>query len=230
MSQQIDIDALREAILGGQVNGSCPNIRRERLKKLINNNSWERIGFLFGFKPQYMVLAGTKVFDWNSCNESFWKVYNVPVEPPKTLNLVSSRSEHEFKVHGKKAKPSHRDRLWKSQEGKCYYCFQPTPFSRFTVDHVVARSKGGSNKIDNKVGACSSCNNAKSSMSQAEFLASHYLDNKLKWIETCKRRAEEKHCQNGSPDVCQLAKATKIVCPEGSCDIDDGVRNAEQIA
>jgi 5-methylcytosine-specific restriction endonuclease McrA len=40
-----------------------------------------------------------------------------------------------------------------------------------TVDHVLARSQGGLDQIENIVAACSRCNNAKGSKSVEEFLA-----------------------------------------------------------
>lgn len=33
------------------------------------------------------------------------------------------------------------------------------------------------------------------------------------------------HCQNGRADVCLAAQADDVVCPEDSCDIDDGMRS-----
>ena len=40
--------------------------------------------------------------------------------------------------------------LWLQQEGKCPYCGQAiTPFSGWSVHHIIPRSKGGSNAMDN---------------------------------------------------------------------------------
>lgn len=36
------------------------------------------------------------------------------------------------------------------------------------------------------------------------------------------------HCQNGRPDVCRAAQRDDIICPEESCDIDDGVRPTDE--
>ncbi len=43
----------------------------------------------------------------------------------------------------------------------CKYCGKKLELQNSTLDHVVPRSKGGSNKIDNLVLSCSPCNNAK---------------------------------------------------------------------
>jgi 5-methylcytosine-specific restriction endonuclease McrA len=39
----------------------------------------------------------------------------------------------------------------------------------FTVDHVIPRSKGGSNALRNTVAACHACNQAKGSMTADQF-------------------------------------------------------------
>ncbi len=46
--------------------------------------------------------------------------------------------------------------------GHCTYCgVELHPFYTFTIDHVVPRSAGGTNAIENLVGACPECNAAK---------------------------------------------------------------------
>lgn len=70
------------------------------------------------------------------------------------------------------------DRL-KKQSGRCYYCrrkmeMNPSPAKlglKPTLDHVIPLSGGGENKLFNVVAACSDCNQAKGSMSEAEFRA-----------------------------------------------------------
>lgn len=51
----------------------------------------------------------------------------------------------------------------------CYYCGKQVSRQKVTVDHVVPRSKGGSNSSRNKVDACRPCNEAKGSLSIEEF-------------------------------------------------------------
>ena len=41
---------------------------------------------------------------------------------------------------------------------RCVYCELPITEEDFTVDHVIPRTKGGSNDFDNLVAACNSCN------------------------------------------------------------------------
>ena len=53
---------------------------------------------------------------------------------------------------------SHRTLLYELQCGRCFYCLRETAEDKFTVDHIVPKSKGGSGSIVNKVGACFDCN------------------------------------------------------------------------
>lgn len=49
---------------------------------------------------------------------------------------------------------------------ECTYCGKPAQ----TIDHVLARAKGGSNDRDNLTPACHSCNKRKSTIGVEEFL------------------------------------------------------------
>jgi 5-methylcytosine-specific restriction endonuclease McrA len=77
--------------------------------------------------------------------------------------------------------PKHRDLLYDKQGGLCYYCkrrmikrwphvdgIQP-PLHMTTLDHKVPRSKGGTNRSENKCAACHACNGLKGDMTDKEF-------------------------------------------------------------
>jgi len=57
------------------------------------------------------------------------------------------------------------DRLF--PDASCYYCGGKAE----SVDHLVPRSKGGSNDLSNKVPACHLCNQMKGNMLLEEFVA-----------------------------------------------------------
>ena len=63
-----------------------------------------------------------------------------------------------------------RTLLWR-QEGICAGCRISFPFRNFTVDHILAKSKGGTDHIDNLQLLCGACNSMKGSRSQEEFIA-----------------------------------------------------------
>ena len=65
---------------------------------------------------------------------------------------------------------THKHTLFGKQEGRCAGCDTAFPFRNFTVDHIVPRSKGGHDHLDNLQLLCNACNSQKGSRSQEEFL------------------------------------------------------------
>lgn len=66
--------------------------------------------------------------------------------------------------------------LTAAQGGLCYYCGLPMSLAlglpiTATIDHVIPKSKGGPNHMDNYVGACHDCNQKKGSMSVAAYMS-----------------------------------------------------------
>jgi len=59
------------------------------------------------------------------------------------------------------------------EQGKlitCQYCKKNITLKEFTLDHVIAKSKGGKNKKSNLIIACKNCNERKGNKSLEEFL------------------------------------------------------------
>jgi 5-methylcytosine-specific restriction endonuclease McrA len=56
-----------------------------------------------------------------------------------------------------------KKRILSSRDGgaRCRYCGVRKKLRRLTVDHVVPRSRGGTNSLTNLVLACEPCNRAK---------------------------------------------------------------------
>ena len=61
--------------------------------------------------------------------------------------------------------------LFGQQEGKCNGCLVSFPFRNITVDHIVARSRGGGDHMDNLQLLCGACNSTKGSGTQADLIA-----------------------------------------------------------
>ena len=66
---------------------------------------------------------------------------------------------------------THRHTLYGKQEGHCAGCKHHFPFRNLTVDHIVAKSKGGTDHLDNLQLLCAACNSMKGTIDQAAFLA-----------------------------------------------------------
>jgi hypothetical protein len=73
--------------------------------------------------------------------------------------------------------------LYKKQFGECYYCWNPTRIEDWTIDHVIARSKGGDNSAKNCVGARRECNTYKGNLSVELFENTEYLKQKRERVE-----------------------------------------------
>ena len=65
---------------------------------------------------------------------------------------------------------THKHTLYGRQEGHCNGCKIHFPFKNLTVDHIVPRSKGGSDHFENLQLLCGHCNSLKGSGSHAELL------------------------------------------------------------
>ena len=66
---------------------------------------------------------------------------------------------------------THKHTLYGKQEGRCKGCGHHFPFQNFTVDHIVAKSKGGTDHLENLQLLCNHCNSVKGTMDQAAFVA-----------------------------------------------------------
>lgn len=60
----------------------------------------------------------------------------------------------------------------------CRYCKLVLDKYTITIDHVVAKSKGGSDDLSNLVASCKHCNGRKSDRPVEEFEASMVADSK----------------------------------------------------
>lgn len=58
---------------------------------------------------------------------------------------------------------SWRKKQWKRQIGRCFYCMVDLRGVQSNIEHVVPRSKGGTNKKSNLVLVCWKCNKNKGS-------------------------------------------------------------------
>ena len=66
---------------------------------------------------------------------------------------------------------THRHRLYGEQEGVCVGCDTHFPFRVMDVDHILPRSKGGTDHPDNLQLLCSGCNRSKGGRTMAEWRA-----------------------------------------------------------
>jgi len=66
---------------------------------------------------------------------------------------------------------THRHRLYGEQEGECAGCDTHFPFRVMDVDHIMPRSRGGTDHPENLQLLCSGCNRSKGGRTMAEWRA-----------------------------------------------------------
>ncbi|MCY3977275.1 MAG: DNA methyltransferase [Chloroflexi bacterium] len=71
---------------------------------------------------------------------------------------------------------THRHRLYGEQEGLCLGCDTHFPFKVMEVDHILPKSRGGTDHIENLQLLCTHCNKSKGSRTMAEWRAGQALN------------------------------------------------------
>lgn len=170
------------------------DLNRTQILALIRAEDWKTIGEHFGFEPAYARLHGRRYFNWASPNAAFWAAYEphrwprpeqpapvfqgrtlaTPEYPCNSTNFIETRSSLAFKAKSKNRGcrgPKRRQKLYAEQNGVCHYCQQHIPYLLWTIDHRLPKSKGGTDRVENLIGACKSCNAAKGNQTELEYLA-----------------------------------------------------------
>lgn len=96
------------------------------------------------------------------------------IERQRIISLTFEIQEVKRKKRGpRRDRHSRRKRTcFQRSNWCCHYCGRPDKLDkvRLTLDHVLARSKGGRDGNKNLVACCPDCNQAKADMSKEDFL------------------------------------------------------------
>ena len=93
-------------------------------------------------------------------DRGLWGGATALTEPPKRTDLGDLPNYR-----------THRHRLYGEQEGVCTGCDTHFPFRVMDVDHILPRSRGGTDHPDNLQLLCSGCNRSKGGKTMAEWRA-----------------------------------------------------------
>lgn len=58
---------------------------------------------------------------------------------------------------------------WRNNDARCYYCKKQITMAEMTIDHLIPKSKGGTNHISNLVPCCEPCNQKKANKLNARI-------------------------------------------------------------
>ncbi|MDE2811646.1 MAG: DNA methyltransferase [Gemmatimonadota bacterium] len=105
-------------------------------------------------------LAVKLVDDRIAEDRGLWGGANALLEPPKRTDMGTLPNYR-----------THRHRLYGEQEGVCNGCETHFPFRVMDVDHILPRSKGGTDHESNLQLLCSGCNRSKGNRTMAEWRA-----------------------------------------------------------
>jgi 5-methylcytosine-specific restriction endonuclease McrA len=78
--------------------------------------------------------------------------------PPEEAIMVALEGPKAAKGAYRRGLTRAKRALWKAQKGLCNWCKQKVKEKEATIDHLVPRSRGGSNKRENLVMSCIDCN------------------------------------------------------------------------
>lgn len=65
--------------------------------------------------------------------------------------------------------PKRRQEIFDASHGRCHYCAIELDVYSFHVEHKIPKARGGSNKRENLVASCASCNFKKRTQTEEEF-------------------------------------------------------------
>ena len=120
---------------------------------------------------EYEGLLGDKVV-----HRTDIPVREVPDEPRQihAVTLFGTQSEIERVLSEVELRQyrSYKHTLFGVQEGKCNGCEVLFPFRNMTIDHIVPRSRGGTDDPDNLQLLCAACNSTKGNRTQGELITS----------------------------------------------------------
>ncbi|MEH7107737.1 HNH endonuclease [Bacillus sp. JJ1764] len=70
-----------------------------------------------------------------------------------------------------------REEVFEGDIHRCTYCGTELSSNSFQVDHIIPRSVGGKDTIDNLVLSCTNCNNYKADKNFKDFLSKLVVEN-----------------------------------------------------
>lgn len=207
LSEWVHYDRLSSYQMSSSSKDACVVLTKEMAEGLIDYIKKQDVLYLFDDKSTIICLICGKNFIKNgglcSCRENsphyhnyycliYYKHFPDIDEVLKDINkkirtkrrgLIRRTLLQEAEGHHNKAD---LEVLYKLQAGLCYYCMSPIETSgqnKYTIDHIVPLTDGGTNWPINIALSCISCNLRKSWASERKFIYKIRSDKSDAWIE-----------------------------------------------
>ena len=145
-------------------------IRRSRRQR---KTRYREARFLNRVKPEGWLAPSIKSRADNVINfiKKYKKLININKVMIERVSFDTAQMSSEIELHGVDYQQGSlyqkklREFIFFCSNGKCSYCGKQAQ----EIDHIVPRSKGGTNSVDNLTATCRSCNERKSNLSLKEF-------------------------------------------------------------
>jgi 5-methylcytosine-specific restriction protein A len=87
----------------------------------------------------------------------------------KTFKIITKKKKTKKEIKAKKdivrdatsSRYKLRQKIFEKFGGVCAYCNKELSFETFTIDHILPKSRGGTNEFSNLTVACKKCNQEK---------------------------------------------------------------------
>ena len=150
--------------------GSRKAIRRHRRQR---KTRYREARFLNRIKPEGWLAPSVRSRADNVINfiQKYKKFININKVMIERVSFDTAQMSSETELHGVDYQQGSlyqkklRDFIFFRSNGKCFYCGKQAQ----EIDHIVPRSKGGTNSVNNLTATCRACNEKKSNLSLKEF-------------------------------------------------------------
>ena len=150
--------------------GSRKAIRRHRRQR---KTRYREARFLNRIKPEGWLAPSVRSRADNVINfiQKYKKFININKVMIERVSFDTAQMSSETELHGVDYQQGSlyqkklRDFIFFRSNGKCSYCGKQAQ----EIDHIVPRSKGGTNSVNNLTATCRACNEKKSNLSLKEF-------------------------------------------------------------
>ena len=150
--------------------GSRRAIRRHRRQR---KTRYREARFLNRIKPEGWLAPSVRSRADNVINfiQKYKKFININKVMIERVSFDTAQMSSKTELHGVDYQQGSlyqkklRDFIFFRSNGKCSYCGKQAQ----EIDHIVPRSKGGTNSVNNLTATCRACNEKKSNLSLKEF-------------------------------------------------------------